>query len=235
MKTGFLLLLLLALVAGSQAEGQKKNKLITVNGMVTDTSMAPVYGALIIVNWESSGATSRRDGSFRIRIRPDTKIVGVYTSNLGSALTEFEGQTSLNFVLDGREALVNFTPPESARDRKVDVGYAIVKRKDLSTDVGYIDGQADINKGYSNIYDMMVGMVPGVQVVGNKITIRGINSLNANTDPLLVVDGVVVSSIDNINPNQVESITVLKGSDAAIYGSRGGSGVILITLIGSFR
>jgi TonB-dependent SusC/RagA subfamily outer membrane receptor len=233
MKTRFLILLLAVLMAGSQAEGQKNNKMITVTGEVTDTTMAPVSGALIVVDWESSGATSRSNGTFRIKVRPETKTVGVYTSNLGSAITAYDGQTSLNFVLDGKEALRNFTPPESERDREINIGYATVKRKDLTTDVGYIDGQDEANKGYTNIYDMIRGKVPGVSVVGNSIVIRGVNSVNASSDPLLIVDGVTVSSIDNISPSMVKSISVLKGPDAAIYGSRGANGVLLITLIGS--
>ena len=235
MKTRILILLLTALVAGSQAEGQKKNKLITVTGMVTDTTMAPVSGALIIVDRESAGVTSRRNGTFKLKISPDVKTVGVYTSNMGSALTDFEGQTSLSFVLDGREALKNFTPPALADEEKIDIGYGTVRRKDLTTNVGYIDGQTETNKGYTNIYDMIRGKVPGVSVSGNKITVRGVNSINMGTDPLFIVDGVTVSSIDNISPQLVKSISVLKGPDAAIYGTRGACGVILITLVGSNR
>ena len=80
---------------------------------------------------------------------------------------------------------------------------------------------------------MIRGKVPGVSVVGNSIVIRGVNSVNASSDPLLIVDGVTVSSIDNISPSMVKSISVLKGPDAAIYGSRGANGVLLITLVGS--
>jgi len=141
MKTRFLLILLVALVAGSQAEGQRKNGLIKVSGMVTDTTMSPVSGALIIVDRESAGVTSRSNGTFKLKIRPDVRTVGVYTSNMGSALTDFEGQTSLSFVLDGREALKNFTPPVPEDEEMIDIGYATVRRKDLTTGVGYIDGQ----------------------------------------------------------------------------------------------
>lgn len=235
MKTRFFILLLVALVAGSQAEGQKKDKFIKVTGTVTDTTMAPVSGALIVVDWESADITTRNNGSFKVNLRPDAKTVGVYTSNMGSAITAFEGQTSLNFVLDGRKALVNFPPPVSERERDIDIGYATAKRKDLTTDVGYIDGQDVSNAGYTNIYDMIRGRVPGVTVTGNRIIIRGVNSINSSTDPLFVVDGIAVSSIDNISPRIVKSISVLKGSDAAIYGSRAAGGVILITLVKAER
>ena len=80
---------------------------------------------------------------------------------------------------------------------------------------------------------MIRGEVPGVQVVGTQILIRGMSSINSSNDPLLVVDGMPVSSIDNISPRQVKSISVLKGSDAAIYGTRAAGGVILIDLKGA--
>jgi TonB-dependent SusC/RagA subfamily outer membrane receptor len=77
---------------------------------------------------------------------------------------------------------------------------------------------------------MIKGEVAGVEVIGTSIRIRGTSSLMSGTQPLLVVDGVTVNSIDNILPMMVKSIEVLKGSGAAIYGSRGANGVILITL-----
>lgn len=227
--------LLLALVAGGQVEGQRRGSMIKVSGTVTDTSMSPISGALIIVDGESAGVTSRTNGTFKLKIRPDVITVGVYTSNMGSAITNFEGQTSLSFVLDGREALKNFTPPVPADEEMIDIGYATVRRKDLTTSVGYIDGQTEDNKRYTNIYDMISGKVPGVSVSGNKITIRGVNTINMGNDPLFIVDGVIVSSIDNISPQMVKSISVLKGPEASIYGTRGAGGVILITLVGSNR
>ncbi|MGB8492241.1 MAG: TonB-dependent receptor plug domain-containing protein, partial [Bacteroidales bacterium] len=78
--------------------------------------------------------------------------------------------------------------------------------------------------------DMISGEVPGVQVIGTRILIRGISTITAGTDPLFVVDGVPATSIDYIQPQTVRSIEVLKGSAATIYGSRGANGVILINL-----
>jgi len=115
-------------------------------------------------------------------------------------------------------------------DEKINIGYGTINKKDLSSGSNQIDATEDRFSSYTNIYDMIRGEIPGVQVNGNKIVIRGISSINASSDPLFVVDGIIVSSIDNINPQQVKTINVLKGSDAAIYGSRGGNGVILIDL-----
>lgn len=235
MKARTLFLILTVLLAAGQVTGQKRGNLVTVTGTVTDTAMVPVSGVLMVVDGESTGLTTKRDGTYKLKIKPDVKSIGAFTYNMGSVATVWDGRSVVDLVLDGRAGLLNFTPETPEGERKIDVGYGTKRRKDLTTDVGFIDGQDEANASYTNIYDMIQGKVPGVQVNGNKITIRGVNSINLSTDPLFVVDGVVVNSIDNISPRQVKSISVLKGSDASIYGSRGAGGVILITLLGSER
>jgi TonB-dependent SusC/RagA subfamily outer membrane receptor len=97
--------------------------------------------------------------------------------------------------------------------------------------VGKIDGTKSKYAGYNTIYEMIRGEVPGVEVNGTSIIIRSATSISSGTDPLFVVDGVPVTTIDNILPLMVKSIEVLKGSAASIYGSRGSNGVILINLL----
>jgi len=235
MKAGILTLILITLVAVNQAEGQKKGKMITVTGSVSDTTLAPIAGALIVIDGLDTGVTTKNNGTFKVKVSPDAMSIGAYTTNLGSAVTMFEGQDKITLVLDGTQIMTNFVPKTSDGDMEIEIGYGTAKRKNLTTDVGYIDAQDESNASYTNIYDLIRGKVTGVQVTGNKITIRGINSINSGTDPLFVVDGIVVSAIDNISPRQVKSITVLKGSDAAIYGTRGANGVIMITMVGSGR
>lgn len=88
--------------------------------------------------------------------------------------------------------------------------------------------QMDELRPYRTIYEFLQGRVAGVMVQGEKITIRGINSINSSTDPLFIVDGVAVESLSWINPNDVKTIDVLKDG-TALYGSRGANGVIIIT------
>lgn len=235
MKTGTILAILAFLLAAGPVDGQKRGRMIMVTGTVTDTLMAPVEGVLIVADGQSTGVTTGRTGSYKIRIRPDVRSIGAYTRNMGSVMTKYDGSGKVDFCLDGSVGMPGFAAETSDEEGTIEVGYGTIKKKNLTTDVGYIDGQDESNSSYTNIYDMIQGKVPGVQVTGNKITIRGINSINLSTDPLFVVDGIVVNSIDNISPRQVKSISVLKGSDASIYGSRGAGGVILITLLGSKR
>lgn len=84
-------------------------------------------------------------------------------------------------------------------------------------------------KGYSNIYDYLRAKVPGLQVSGETVTIRGISSINSQGTPLLLVDGVEMQDISSIRPDDVDSVEVIKDSAAAIYGFRGSMGVIKIT------
>ena len=113
----------------------------------------------------------------------------------------------------------------------VDVGYGTEVRGNLTTAVSSVDMDTYSNTSYRNIYEMIAGKCAGVQVDGNKITIRGQNTINGGTDPLFIVDGAAYNSIDWVNPNDVKSIDVLKDAgSASIYGVRGANGVIVINL-----
>lgn len=118
-------------------------------------------------------------------------------------------------------------------DETVDIGYGTSKKRNLTNSVSKLDINEKEIGGYSNIFDYLRGRVPGVMVNGRgpnaTVQIRGISSINCPTDPLYVIDGVVVNDISNINPNDVKSVSVLKDASASIYGSRGANGVIIIT------
>ena len=115
----------------------------------------------------------------------------------------------------------------------VNVGYGFVKKKDLTTAVSKLEVDDTKIGSYADIGEYIRGRVSGVYVRKEggsyKYQIRGVNSINSSTEPLLIVDGAVVSSFDFINPLNVKSVEVLKDAAASIYGSRGSGGVIIIT------
>lgn len=115
----------------------------------------------------------------------------------------------------------------------VNIGYGYIKRKNLTTSVSRVKVNRDEVVNYVDIGEYLQGRVPGLSVrkVGGsyKYIIRGINSINASTDPLFVVDGATVTDISFLDPRDVKSVEVLKDASASIYGTRGACGVILIT------
>jgi TonB-dependent SusC/RagA subfamily outer membrane receptor len=232
MKTKIIFLLLFSFVAINQVDGQKKNKKISVAGVVTDKNKMPVEGAMILVDEKNTSIVTDNKGFFKIKVKPDITRIGAFRIGVGQGETLFEGKPTINIVLDGSLAKIGNNTEGPNADEKVNIGYGTINKKDMAAS-DHIDNTGTKYVSYTNIYDMIKGEIPGVQVYGKKILIRGISSINSGTDPLFVVDGMVVESIDQISPRQVRSIHVLKGSEAAIYGSRGANGVILIELINS--
>jgi TonB-dependent SusC/RagA subfamily outer membrane receptor len=152
--------------------------------------------------------------------------------SLSGNLTEaaIKGQSVVNFSLSINSLAESNQLKNTKGEEEVNIGYGTVKRRDLLTPVEKINGKDTKYESYLNIYEMLRGK-PGVQVTGTNIKIQGASSFMSGTEPLLVVDGIVVSTIDGIQPQMVKSIEILKGSSASIYGSRGANGVILIDLI----
>lgn len=121
---------------------------------------------------------------------------------------------------------------DSEENREIAVGYGYISEKDLSFGVSHMENKNDKFCSYSNIFDLISGQLSGVTVIGHDVYVRGgTNSFSLSTTALYVVDDQTTGSIDWIQPCQVKSITVLKDGNAAIYGSRGGNGVILIETI----
>ena len=209
---------------------------ITVTGNVKDAQGEPVIGASVKVVGTTQGTTTDIDGNFTLKgVAESAKIevsyVGATTQTLSAAPT-------LNIVLQDNAQLLN---------EVVVIGYGVAKKNDLTGSVTALRPDAK-NKGVVvSVQDQLAGKVAGVNVVSNggtpggnaTIRIRGGSSLNASNDPLIVIDGVPmdnngVKGLSNplamVNPNDIESFTVLKDASAtAIYGSRGSNGVIIIT------
>jgi TonB-dependent SusC/RagA subfamily outer membrane receptor len=230
MKTKIFLFVLLSVFSFTNCTGQKSNKKLTITGVVLDKNQKPISGAIIFIDNQKTDIITDDKGFYRIKVRSSAKQISVFTMMNGLNESPIDGRTTINFTMNTAASLTKDEGRNQSNEETVNVGYGTVKKKDLTTQVGKIDGTKKKYVAYRNIYDMIRSEIPGVQVNGNRIMIQGPTSINLSTEPLLVVDGVIVGSIDDISPQQVKSIEVLKGSAASIYGSRGANGVIMIYL-----
>lgn len=136
---------------------------------------------------------------------------------------QFEAVTSVN-VNNNTSSLLS--TPVMLKD----VGYEYERADQITSSVSSVDVNDLHNDAYSNITDYLQGRVPGLTVVNGRITIRGINTFFGSTQPLIVIDGTPGGSLADINPQDIQSIQVLKDAGStAIYGVRGANGVIVIT------
>ncbi|MEI6050797.1 MAG: TonB-dependent receptor [Bacteroidota bacterium] len=201
-----------------------------ITGTVTSKDGAPLPGVNVVVTGTTLGT--------------NTDIAGKYSLQVP------EGSKSLTFSFIGMEpqvintgtlSQIDLTMSESAigLDEVVVIGYRVVKKSDLTGAMGSVQSAKLYERRAINVKQSLAGRISGVNVQTNSgmpggrtvIAIRGYSSINATNDPLFVVDGIISpGGIDNLNPNDIESINVLKdASSTAIYGTRGSNGVIIIT------
>jgi len=223
-KSGFLSLILLGF-AISLAFAQE----ITVTGTVSSDAEGPIPGVNIVIQGTTQGAVTDVDGNFTITV-PGPDAVLVFTSiGYASQNITVGNQTSINVVL---------TEDVQALDEIVVIGYGTQKKKELTSAISNVKAE-EFNQGsVNNPAQLVQGKVAGLSITkpggnpnqGYTMRLRGMSTIGANTQPLVVIDGVVGGSLDNVDPNDIESMDVLKdGSAAAIYGTRGSSGVIIVT------
>ena len=207
-----------------------------VKGVVVD-AVGPVIGATIIEQGTSNGTSTGLDGDYVLKVSSADAVVEI--SCIGYA--------SQTFVAGQMPATITLSEDALFLDDVVVIGYGTVKKGDMTGSVGTVKAD-EINKGMiSSPADLLKGKSAGVVVTpgsgapgaGATIRIRGGSSLNATNDPLIIIDGLPVSNdgvsgmadpLSSINPNDIESFSVLKDASAtAIYGSRASNGVIVIT------
>jgi TonB-dependent SusC/RagA subfamily outer membrane receptor len=217
-------------VVSIPVSGQKQGKKIVISGRVSDPDKNPLSDVEIFIDNKNSDRITNSKGFYKVKVSPSSKKLTAFSKMNGMKEVAIEGKIIIDFELY-TAVPESITKGKTVKDETVNVGYGTMKKSDMSTTVGKIDGQNKRFSSYTNIYDMIRGEVPGVQVNGKSIMIQGPSSINLSSEPLFVVDGMVVTSIDEIRPQQVKSIEILKGASASIYGSRGANGVILINLI----
>jgi TonB-dependent SusC/RagA subfamily outer membrane receptor len=226
--TAFLLILISFLP--SPLSGQKNNKKIVVSGLVTNVRQEPLAGAMILIDGKNTNRTTNDNGIYKIKIQPDADSITVVTFTNVISTVAINGRTNIDFILVGLPLSQQNVQKKQSDDQQVNIGYGSVDRKNLTTPVTTVDGRNSKYASYSDIYEILREL-PGVIVRGNSVRIQGVSTLNSGTEPLFVVDGMTVGTIDQISPSTVANISVLKGASTATYGSRGVNGVILITLI----
>ena len=209
-------------LAMSSAFAQK----VSVQGVVTDESGQPVMGAGVVEKGTTNGVVTDLDGRYAIQVAPGATLV---FSFIGCETQEVEGaRGTVDVVLKEDSKLL---------DEVVVVGYGVQKKSSLTGSVSQVKADDIENRTITSASQALQGKTAGVQVLSSsarpganpKIRIRGISS-NGSCDPLYVVDGRISSDIGGIDPNDIESMEVLKdGASAAIYGSAAGNGVVLIT------
>ncbi|MCR4824632.1 MAG: SusC/RagA family TonB-linked outer membrane protein [Bacteroidales bacterium] len=200
---------------------------LTLKGVVVDGGGTPVIGAALYEEGlQSRGVTTDVDGNFSLNVsRSNAEVtivcLGYETRKLSADSDEFAR---------GRIVL---TDDRIQLEDVVVIGYGTVRKSDMTGSVAAVKAE-EVNRGaVSSSYELLQGKVSGLLVLPDgTLRMRGISSLNASNDPLIVVDGVPLSSngLSSINPDDIDSFSVLKdASSAAIYGSRAASGVILVT------
>ena len=220
------ILLSLIAVLGLCVYGFAQNR--QVSGKVADAEGKPVAGATVMVDGTSTGTTTGTDGKFTIAAPADATLavsfIGYETRKVAVA-----GKTHVEVVMhEDAQAIENV----------VVTAFGTTTKKDLTGSIATIRGEELAKRQVSTVSKMLEGAVPGVQLTtatnqpgtDAAIYVRGVGSLNAGTGALIVLDGSPYQgSLSDINPADIESISVLKdASSTAIYGARGSNGVIVI-------
>ena len=216
---------------------------LTVTGSVTDAEGFPMEGAAVVVKGTSSGTTTNPEGRFELSVPRDAVLVASYIGYISQEM-KVGGEHTINFVLLEDSAYL---------DDVIVVAYGTMSKSDFTGSASQVSGDRIAQSSAESVDKGMIGKISGVRVASStgdpgsagSVQIRGVSSISAGTSPLYVVDGVVISSstegdlnvgyksmgiLNTLNPDDVESVTVLKDAAAAsLYGSRAANGVILIT------
>ena len=199
-----------------------------IKGIIVDVNGESVIGANVLIKGTTNGTITDINGNFSLEV-PDNALLVISYIGYTEQTINVKGKTSFNIVL--RE-------DSQALDEVVVVGYGTMRKSDVTGSISVTKGE-DLIKGQSfSALDDLRGKSSGVNIFsnsgqpggGSRVIIRGIGTINSSSNPLYVVDGVVMEDFKYLNPNDIERIEVLKdASSAAIYGARGANGVIMVT------
>ncbi len=211
-------------------ENQIKINLLqqVTSGIVKDSDTGkPIVGASIYINGASRGQTNS-EGKFTV------------DGSIGQMIkVSFVGYTTFETQISNTNISISLVPDASSLDEVVVVGYGTMRKSDVTGSISMVKGEDMIKAQNFSAVENLRGKAAGVNIYsnssqpgayGNRVIIRGTSTINASSNPLYVVDGVVMENFHLLNPNDIERIEVLKdASSTAIYGARGANGVILVT------
>ena len=212
--------LLMAGIGVAYAQGQ------TVRGTVTDADI-PLPGVNVIIKGTSTGTVTGQDGGYSIQASPEDVLVFSYIGYISQEI-QVQNQARIDITL---------SPDLSSLEEVVVIGYGTQKKSDLTGSVGLVDGDEISKYTSANATQAIQGRMAGVRVEANGgapgaealVTIRGSGTLS-DIGPLYVIDGMLTNNMNALNPNDIETISVLKDASAsAIYGSRAANGVVIVT------
>lgn len=237
--------LMCLLVFGSNIAFSQNSK---ISGVVTDSNGEPLIGVNVVVKGTDNGTITDVNGSYKLEVPLSATLVFKYIGYMDKTVDAKQG------------VIINVVMKEDMQslDEVVVVGYGTVRKRDLTGSVSSVGSAQLKERSFGNALQSMAGQVSGVQItqtqgapgIAPTIKVRGSSSINAGTSPLYVIDGIPLEDntvstgdngsssnmsfnrnpLNNINPNDIESIEILKdASSAAIYGSRGANGVVLVT------
>lgn len=197
-------------------------------GRVADAAGNPVIGASVVVEGTTNGTTTGVDGSFALNVPAKATVAVSFIGYKSVRQTLAAGQTTLDVVLEEDAALL---------DEVVVVGYGAVKKRDLTGAVSSVKADDIMRTPTGNVMEAIQGQVAGFDITRSNgeagasmnMTLRGNRSINGSNEPLFIIDGME-GSFDELNPNDIASVEVLKdASSTAVYGAAGANGVIIIT------
>jgi TonB-dependent starch-binding outer membrane protein SusC len=199
---------------------------IRITGRIVSETGEPVSGASVVVKGAGRGTSTDLDGSFAITV-PDNAVLLISAIGFNAQEVAVNGQQQL---------AIKLVQSTVKMDEVIVVGYGTQRRRAVTGAVSTVKGDQLSKQPLLTPVQGIQGLAPGIQVVGSsqpgtqpRVTIRGLNTILTNENPLYVVDGVLTDDITNINSADVVSVDVLKDGAAAIYGSRAANGVILIS------
>jgi len=220
------LLLVFLFMAGLQVV-VAQTRLVTGN-VTSAEDRSPVPGASVVVKGTTVGTVTDSDGNFSLNVPQNAQTLVI--SFVGMVTQEVPVSSQVRVLLESETQLI---------DEVISVAYGTAKKSSFTGSASSVSSEKLETRSVATITKALDGIVPGVQSTlgsgqpgdGASIVIRGFGSINASTSPLYVVDGVPYNgALNAINPNDIESITILKDASAgALYGSRGANGVVMIT------